>query len=78
MSPEQINKIKEYLSKRFSTESVLIKSRKVTDSVEVYLDDEILGILYIDDEDKNDISYDLNISILQQDLDELKPCPYIH
>ncbi|MDC0880025.1 DUF3126 family protein [Hellea sp.] len=71
MSPEQINKIKEYLSKRFSTESVLIKSRKVTDSVEVYLDDEILGILYIDDEDKNDISYDLNISILQQDLDEL-------
>ena len=71
MSPEQINKVKEYLCKRFTTESVTIKSRKVSDSVEVYLNDEILGILYIDDEDKDDISYDLNISILQQDLDEL-------
>jgi hypothetical protein len=45
-------------------------ARKVKDSVEVYLDDEILGLLYIDDEDKDDISYDLNISILQQDLDD--------
>ena len=71
MSPEQINKVKEYLCKRFATESVTIKSRKVSDSVEFYLNDEILGILYIDDEDKDDISYDLNISILQQDLDEL-------
>ena len=71
MSPEQINKVKEYLCKRFAKESVSIKSRKVSDSVEVYLNDEILGILYIDDEDKDDISYDLNISILQQDLDEL-------
>ena len=35
------------------------------------MNDEILGVLYIDDEDKNDISYDLNISILQQDLDEM-------
>jgi len=47
-----------------------ILSVKVADSVEVYLNDEILGLLYIDDEDKNDISYDLNISILQQDIDE--------
>ena len=71
MSSEQINKVKEYLCKRFATKSVTIKSRKVSDSVEVYLNDEILGILHIDDEDKDDISYDLNISILQQDLDEL-------
>ena len=42
----------------------------MADSVEVYLNDEILGLLYIDDEDPNDISYDLNISILQQDLEE--------
>jgi len=35
----------------------------------VYLNDEILGLLYIDDEDPDDISYDLNISILQDDLD---------
>ncbi|RKQ71471.1 uncharacterized protein DUF3126 [Litorimonas taeanensis] len=69
MSPEQITSVKNYLCKRFATEGITIKPRKVTDSVEVYLNNEILGLLYIDDEDKDDISYDLNISILQQDLD---------
>ncbi len=70
MSPEQIISVRNYLCKRFGNEGITIKPRKVSDSVEVYLDDEILGLLYIDEEDKNDISYDLNISILQQDLDE--------
>jgi len=70
MTPEQIVSVRNYLCKRFATEGISIKPRKVQDSVEVYLNDEILGILYIDDEDKTDISYDLNISILQQDLDD--------
>jgi len=69
MSPEQISSVKNYLCQRFATEGITIKPRKVSDSVEVYLNDEILGLLYIDDEDPDDISYDLNISILQQDLD---------
>ena len=70
MTPQQISQVQSYLCKRFGTEGIKLKRRKVRDSVEVYLDDEILGLLYIDDEDKADISYDLNISILQQDLDE--------
>ncbi|MEP1229436.1 MAG: DUF3126 family protein [Litorimonas sp.] len=70
MSPEQITQVRNYLCTRLGTENVTIKPRKVQDSVEVYLNDEILGLLYIDDEDPNDISYDLNISILQQDIDE--------
>ncbi len=69
MSPEQITQVRNYLCTRFGTENISIKPRKVQDSVEVYLNDEILGLLYIDDEDKDDISYDLNISILQQDID---------
>ncbi len=71
MTAEQIAQVQAYLKKRLGTEKLTISPRKVADSVEVYLDDEILGILYIDDEDKDDISYDLNISILQQDLDEM-------
>lgn len=71
MTAEQMAGVKAYLSKRFGTDAVALKPRKVADSVEVYLNDEILGLLYIDDEDKDDISYDLNISILQQDLDDL-------
>lgn len=69
MSPEQISSVRNYLCQRFATEAITIKPRKVSDSVEVYLNNEILGLLYIDDEDPDDISYDLNISILQQDLD---------
>ena len=69
MSPEQIVSVRNYLCKRLGTEAVTIKPRKVKDSVEVYLNDEILGLLYIDDEDPNDVSYDLNISIIAQDLE---------
>jgi len=71
MTVEQIAQVQAYLKMRFGSEGISIKPRKVSDSVEVYLNDEILGLLYIDDEDKDDISYDLNISILQQDLDEM-------
>lgn len=70
MTLEQIASVQSYLQKRLGTQNLTIKPRKVADSVEVYLNDEILGLLYIDDEDKDDISYDLNISILQQDIDE--------
>ena len=70
MTAEQIASVQAYLCKRLGTSNISIRPRKVADSVEVYLNDEILGLLYIDDEDKDDISYDLNISILQQDLDE--------
>ncbi|NNE58334.1 MAG: DUF3126 family protein [Hellea sp.] len=69
MTPEQIVSVRNYLCQRLGTEAISIKPRKVQDSVEVYLNDEILGLLYIDNEDPDDISYDLNISILQQDLD---------
>ncbi|MGB0906267.1 MAG: DUF3126 family protein [Maricaulaceae bacterium] len=69
MKPEQIVMVRNYLCKRFATEGITLKPRKVADSVEVYLNDEILGLLYIDDEDPDDISYDLNISILAEDLD---------
>lgn len=69
MSPEQIVSVRNYLCKRLGTEAITIKPRKVKDSVEVYLNDEILGLLYIDDEDPDDVSYDLNISIIAQDLE---------
>lgn len=71
MTAQQIAQVQAYLIQRLGTEKITISPRKVADSVEVYLNDEILGILYIDEEDKDDISYDLNISILQQDLDEM-------
>ena len=70
MNPEEIISVRNYLCKRFGNEGITIKPRKVADSVEVYLNDEILGLLYVDNEDPDDVSYDLNISILQVDLDD--------
>ena len=70
MSPEEIISVRNYLCKRLGNEGITIKPRKVSDSVEVYLNDEILGLLYVDNEDPDDVSYDLKISILQVDLDE--------
>ena len=70
MSPEEIISVRNYLCKRLGNEGITIKPRKVSDSVEVYLNDEILGLLYVDNEDPDEVSYDLNISILQVDLDE--------
>ncbi len=71
MTPQQIIQVSNYLKMRLGNDAIIIKPRKVEDSVEVYLNGEILGLLYIDDEDPSDISYDLNIAILQEDLDAM-------
>ena len=39
------------------------------DSAEVYIADEFVGVIYVDEED-GERSYDLNIAILDIDLDE--------
>ena len=50
MTPEQIVSVRNYLCKRLGSEAITIKPRKVQDSVEVYLNDEILGcLLYTSD-----------------------------
>ena len=73
MKAEQITAVQNYLRGRFGNESIELKGRamgktQIDDSVEVYMDGEILGLLYVDDEDPDDVSYDLNVSILSEDL----------
>ena len=41
MNAKQLSDVKAYLNKRFGTDGVTLKPRKVADSVEVYLNDEI-------------------------------------
>jgi hypothetical protein len=43
---------------------------KQNDSVEVYLGEEFLGLIYVDDED-GDKSYNFQMAILEEDLDEV-------
>ena len=70
MDDTEMTRVQRYLQEKFSNQRILLKERPQSDgSVEVYLSDEFIGVIYRDDED-GDISYDFNMSILAFDLPE--------
>ena len=67
MKPEEIKKLDAYFKRTFNPQiAVKVRPRK-NDSAEVYLDDEFLGVVYVDDED-GDRSYNFSMAILDVDL----------
>lgn len=69
MTQDEMKKIEAYLNRTMGREGFSLRSRgKVDDSCEVYLGDEFIGVVYKDDEDPSDISYNLDIAILGEDL----------
>lgn len=65
----EIKKLDTYLKKLFENQKIRIVPRpKKTDSVEVYVGEEFIGVISIDDED-GEISYNLNMAILDTDLE---------
>ncbi|MBN06328.1 MAG: hypothetical protein CMM45_00650 [Rhodospirillaceae bacterium] len=70
MDDTEIARVQRYLREKFENQEIILKDRPQSDgSVEVYLSDEFIGVLYKDDED-GDVSYDFNMSILEFDLPE--------
>jgi len=70
VSPEEISKLNNYMRKLFGNPSIEVRKRpQKSDSAEVYINDEFIGVLFKDDEDPNDISYDFQMSILDYDLE---------
>lgn len=68
MEDSEIDRVQKYLRDKFKNSEVKLKERHQSDgSVEVYLGDEFIGVIYKDDEE-GDISYDFNMSILEVDL----------
>lgn len=68
MTLNEITRVQEYLRGTFSNNHIRIQPPKKPDApIEVYLGDEFIGVLYRDDEE-GEISYTLNISILEEDL----------
>jgi hypothetical protein len=62
-------KVESYLRRTFSNAAIKVQARpKKTDSAEVYIGDEFIGIVFLDDED-GDRSYSFTMSILDTDLD---------
>jgi hypothetical protein len=65
----ELQKVEQYLRQTFSNAAIKVQARpKKTDSAEVYIGDEFIGIVFLDDED-GDRSYSFTMSILDTDLD---------
>jgi hypothetical protein len=64
---DEIKKLEAYFKRTFN-EKMVVKARpRKDDSAEVYLGEEFLGVVYIDDED-GDRSYNFSMAILDVDL----------
>jgi hypothetical protein len=65
----ELQKVERYLRQTFSNAAIKVQARpKKTDSAEVYIGDEFIGIVFLDDED-GDKSYSFTMSILDTDLE---------
>jgi hypothetical protein len=68
MTPEEIKNLETYLRKKFDLNAIEVRKRhKKQDSVEVFVKDEFVGVIYKDDED-NEVSYQFQMAILEDDL----------
>jgi hypothetical protein len=65
---QEIRKIEAYLRRLFGNAKIRVVPRpKKDDSAEVYIGDEFIGVIFVDEEEKD--SYNFNMSILGVDLD---------
>lgn len=68
IQPEEVSKLQAYMQNKFGMKGIALKMReKASDSVEVILNGEFIGIIYKNHEE-GETSYDFNMSILDIDL----------
>ena len=66
---QEIRKIEAYLKRLFGNARIRVVPRpKKDDSAEVYIGDEFVGVLFVDDED-DERSYNFQMAILGADLE---------
>lgn len=72
MNHEEIIKLQKFLQQKFGNKEFDVRPRpKNDDSCEVYLGEEFIGVIYLDDED-DDRSFMFQMAILDIDLDEVE------
>ena len=69
MNPETVKRIEAYLKRSLNPGLTLVARPRVTDSVEVTLAGEQVGLVYLI-EDEGETSYQLEMTILQEDLED--------
>ena len=68
MDDIKLQKIQNYLNNLFRSEHFVLKKRKnIDDSVEIYIHDEFLGLIY-EEIDENEKAYQFHMTILDEDL----------
>ena len=66
----ELAKLESYLRRTFANHAISVRARmKKNDSAEVYLADEFIGIIHVDDED-GDRSFNFTMAILDVDLED--------
>lgn len=71
MQKAEVAKLQAYLRKMFGNTSLSVRARpQKSDSVEVYMGDEFIGLIFEDTEDE-DKSYNFQMAILEFDLEEM-------
>jgi hypothetical protein len=69
MDVQEIRKIDAYLKRLFGNARIRVVPRpKKEDSAEVYIGEEFIGVLFVDDEDE-ERSYNFQMAILGSDLE---------
>ena len=69
MDVQEVRKLDAYLKRLFGNPKIRVVPRpKKEDSAEVYIGEEFIGVLFVDDEDE-DRSYNFQMAILGTDLE---------
>lgn len=70
MQPDEIKKLTRFLRAKFQLANIEVRKRpQKSDSGEVYIGDEFIGVIFRDDED-GELSYNFSMAILDFDLEE--------
>ena len=71
MDVQEVRKLDTYFKRLFANPKIRVVPRpKKEDSAEVYVGEEFIGVLFLDDED-DDRSYQFQMAILEEDLDRV-------
>ena len=69
MQPEEIKKLTRFLRTKFELAKIEVRRRpQKTDSAEVYIGEEFIGVIFRDEED-GELSYNFSMAILDYDLE---------
>ena len=70
MDKTELAKLERFLRRTFGNHSIRVTARpRKKDSAEVYIGEEFIGVLFVDDED-DDRSFQFQMAILEEDLVE--------